>query len=414
MDSQKFVEHKLVRDQDGKLLKTILNLVNCFYIDENLKDLFIFNEFSGTVEYSRDAIWHNVKSGQELRDKDIIFVQYYLAHNKSFEMPIPKITNALIELGERNRYHPIKNYLKELSWDGESRLDEWLINVCGSEDNNYIRAIGSKFLMGAVARIYHPGIKFDNVLILEGEENIGKSTVFRILSDPWFCDSVDLMQDDKQIIEKMRGSWFLEMAELVGMNDRDQEWVTSFLSRQEDVQRLSYERRAEKFKRQSVFCASSNKLAYLFREEGNRRWWPVKCNKINFEYLKNNKDQIFAEARDRWQRSEDLFLNKELFEQARRIQSDKLNVNEVWMEIIEKYLLGKDETTMKNVLIDCLKVEVKELQNRSYITNVGRVLKKLGFEKRQRVNQWKEKFVYVRESKLAKEENERLFNEEEE
>jgi predicted P-loop ATPase len=412
MDNKELLDHKLIRETNGKLLKTILNLVNCFYVDENLKDLFIFNEFSGTVEYSREAIWHGVKKGQELRDKDIVFVQYYLAHNKDFEMPIPKITNALIELAERNRYHPIKNYLQELFWDGQNRLDEWLVNVCGADNNTYTRAIGSKFLMGAVARIYQPGIKFDNVLILEGEENIGKSTVFRILSDPWFCDSVDLMQDDKQIIEKMRGSWFLEMAELVGMNDRDQEWVTSFLSRQEDVQRLSYERRAEKFKRQSVFCASSNKMDYLYRAEGNRRWWPVKCNKIDFEYLKINKDQIFAEARDRWQRGEDLFLSQELFQQAKLIQKEKLNVNEVWFEIIEKYLLNQNETTMKNVLFDCLKVEVKEMQNRSYITNVGRVLKKLGFEKKQRVNQWREKFVYVREDKLGEIEEKRLFNEE--
>lgn len=401
------------KDADGKILKTILNLIRCFQFDENLKDLFIFNEFSGIVEYSRDAIWHDVKKGQELRDKDIVFVQHYLAHNKNFEMSLDKITNAVIELSERHKYHPIKFYLSQLEWDRTPRLDEWLINVCGAEDNPYTRGVASKYLMAAVARIYVPGIKFDNVLILEGEENIGKSTVFRILSDPWFCDSVDLMQDDKQIIEKMRGYWFLEMAEMVGMNDRDQEWVTSFLSRQHDVQRLSYERRAEKFKRQSVFCASSNKMAYLFREEGNRRWWPVKCQKINIEYLKENKDQIFAEAKERFLNKEDIFLNKELYEYAKRIQTQKLNVNEVWYDVIERFLIGKNKTNMQEVLQDCLHIDLREMTNRSYSINVGRILKKLGFEKKDLTLKEGPRYQYVREDFLAQQEKARLVVEEE-
>lgn len=404
---------KLLRNEDGKLLKTIMNLVSCFYIDENLKGLFVYNEFSGTIEYSRDAIWHDTKKGQELRDKDIIFVQYYLAHNKNFEMVPAKVTNALIELAERNRYHPIKEYLDSLLWDGIPRLDEWLINCCGVENNPYTRAVGSKYLMAAVARIYEPGIKFDNVLVFEGEENIGKSMVFRALSDPWFCDSVDLMQYDKSILEKMRGHWFLEMAEMVGMNDRDQEWVTSFLSRQDDVQRLSYERRAEKFKRQSVFCASSNKMAYLFREEGNRRWWPVRCEKINIKYTRENRDQLFAEAKIRYDKGEELFLNQELFEYARKVQIQKLNVNEVWFEIVEKYLIGVNETTMYAVLKDCLKLELKDLSNRAYAVNVGRILKKLGFEKKDKSVKGADRYVYVREGVLAEEEKKRLVQEEE-
>lgn len=412
-DMNELDSHKLKRDAEGKLVKTILNLVSCFYIDENLKDLFIFNEFSGTIEYSRDAIWHNVKAGQELRDKDIVFVQYYLAHNKSFEMAIEKITNALIELGERNHYHPIKKYLRDLEWDGEPRLDQWLINTCGAEDNAYTRAVGSKYLMAAVARIYQPGIKFDNVLVLEGVENIGKSTVFRTLSDPWFTDSIDLMQKDEKIVEKMRGNWFLEVAEMFGVNDSNQERIKSFLSRQDDVHRLPYDRLTERLKRQSVFCGSSNKLAYLFGEDGNRRFWPIKCEKINIPWLKENKDQLFAEARDRWQNGEDLFLNEELYEMAKKVQTEKLNVNEVWLEIIEEYLTHKDSTSMKEILEKCLHLEVKELQNRSYVINVGRILKKLGFEKKDTSLKGSDRYIYIRESVVAHREKNRIMTEEE-
>lgn len=407
-----FDTYALRRDADGKLTKTILNLVSCFYIDENLKDLFIFNEFSGTVEYSRDAIWHNVKSGQELRDKDFVFVQYYLAHNKNFEMGIDKITNAIIELSERKKYHPIKKYLDGLSWDGVPRLNEWLVNTCQAEDNAYTRAIGSKYLMAAVARIYCPGIKFDNVLVFEGAENIGKSTVFRTLSEPWFTDSIDLMQSDEKIVEKMRGHWFLEVAEMFGVNDSNQERIKSFLARQDDVHRLPYARLTEKAKRQSIFCGSSNKMSYLFGEDGNRRFWPIKCEKIDIGWLKENKDQLFAEAISRWRSGEELFLNEELYGMAKRIQSQKLSVNEVWCEIIERYLIGKNETTMAELLKECLKLEPKELHNRSYLINVGRILKKLEFVKKDRSPKHGDRYVYVRESVVAESEKTRLTEEE--
>lgn len=412
METYDLQNHQLVRE-GGKLLKTIANLVNCFYIDENLKDLFIYNEFSGTIEYSRNAIWHGVEKGQELRDKDIVFVQYYLAHNKQFEMGIDKITNAITELSERNHFHPVREYLDNLIWDGEKRLDEWLAKTTGTDDNAYSRAVGSKYLMAAVARIYHPGIKFDNVLVFEGEENMGKSTIFRTLSNPWFTDSIDLMQKDEKIIEKMRGSWFLEVAEMFGVNDNNQERIKSFLTRQDDVHRLPYDRLSVRLKRQSVFCGSSNKLAYLFGEDGNRRFWPIKCEKIDIQWLKENRDQVFAEAKIRWQSGEVLYLNPELFELAKRIQTQKLSVNEVWYEIIERNLIGQNETVMSEVL-KYLNIDIRDLHNRSYLTNIGRILKKLGFEKKQRINRYGEKFVYVRDHILGDMERKRIIQEEDE
>lgn len=397
-----------------RLQKTIINLVGLFYRDENLQDLFIFNEFSGTVEYSRDAIWHDVKKGQELRDKDIVFVQYYLCHNKFFEMGNDKITNAIIEISERHKYHPIRFYLRQLEWDGIPRLDRWLIETCGADDNSYTKAVGSKYLMAAVARIYEPGIKFDNVLVLEGPENIGKSTVFRTLSSPWFTDSIDLMQKDERIIEKMRGNWFLEVAEMFGVNDSNQERIKSFLTRQDDVHRLPYDRLTERLKRQSVFCGSSNKLAYLFGEDGNRRFWPIKCSKINIEWLKENKNQLFAEAKDRFLNDEKLYLDQELFEFAKKIQQEKLSVNEVWCEMIDKFLIGRNEITMRSILEDCLRVDMKDLHNRAYAINIGRILKKLGFEKRDTTRNDGKRYVYYREEILAQMEKERLLVVEEE
>ena len=398
---------------NGKLIKNIKNLVALFTVDEALQNLFIFNEFSRTIEYSKDAVWHDVKKGQELRDKDFIFVQYYIVHNKHVEWGIDKISNAIIQASESNKYNPIKEYLSNLIWDGELRLDTWLVNAVGAEDGLYTRAVGSKFLMGSVARIFEPGVKFDNVLVLEGAENIGKSTVFRTLSHPWFCDSIDLTQSDKEIVEKMRGYWFLEVAEMFGVSDANQERIKSFLTRQDDVQRLPYDRLTGTFKRQSVFCASSNKLSYLFGEEGNRRFWPVKCGALNIEWLKENKDQLFAEAVYRWKQGEDLFLNKELYEIAKKMQSEKLSVNEVWLNVIDRFLTGKNETTMQEVLCDCLKIDIKEVNNRTYSINAGRILKRLGFEKKDCKGR-SPRYWYIREEVIVQNELNRINYQEEE
>jgi len=302
----------------------------------------------------------------------------------------------------------VKTYLEELTWDGTPRLDTWLQSCVEAEDCQYTRAVGAKFLMGSVARIFSPGVKFDNVLVFEGPEYIGKSTVFRTLSDPWFCDSIDLMQKDQEIIEKMRGYWFLEVAELFGMREDNQERIKSFLTRQDDVQRLPYDRLTGKFKRQSVFCASSNKLSYLFGEEGNRRFWPVKCGKINIEWLKENRNQLFAEACIRWKEGERLYLDEGLFNIAKKVQSDKLSVNEVWYEIITRYLNGKNEITMREILEDVLRIDVKEVHNRSYAITAGRILKRLGFEKKDMGAQTSRRYVYIKEDVLAQQEMDRI------
>ena len=211
----------LKRDEHGKVIKDFENLVLCFEIDENLQNLFHYNEFSQSFEYSRDFQWpertRTIPKGKRIEDEDIVFIQYYLAINKKYEVGIDKIRNALIERADRKSYHPVKEYLNGLSWDGENRLDSWLTRACGVEENIYTKEVGRKWITASVSRIEHPGIKFDNVLVLEGKENIGKSTVLRILGGEWFTDSVSLLQKEADIVAKMCGNWFIELAVMNGI-----------------------------------------------------------------------------------------------------------------------------------------------------------------------------------------------------
>lgn len=398
----------LRRDENGRLVKDIRNLAACFYIDENLRDLFHYNEFNASFEYSRNFTWpghaRGVVKGKRVEDDDIVFIQYYIAHNKAFEMPIDKIRNVLLEIADRKSYHPVKFYLSQLEWDHEARLDKWLIEGCGVEDTIYTRDVGRKWLTAAVTRIYEPGFKFDSVLVLEGEENIGKSTALRILGDPWFTDSISLIQKEQDIVCKMIGNWIIELAEMKGIRKQESEFIKSFISCQVDEQRLAYRRDPKKYYRQSIFAGTSNNMAYLLDPDGNRRFWPVWCNKIDAAWIRENKAQLIAEAKYIYEQGvypnthdgEKLFLTGEALEISKKQQKMRISTDEVLEEEIERYLVSKEETTMREIFLDCLKYQPKELANRSAMTIVGRILKKLNFEKKQRRARDGERFKYVR------------------
>lgn len=407
---------------NGKLTRSIMNLVLCFEKDENLNGLFHYNEFNCSFEYAKDFCWpehsRTIQLGKRIEDEDIIFLQYYLAYNKRFEMGIDKIRNALLERADRESYHPVKFYLSQLEWDGTKRLDKWLIHGCGVEDNIYTKEVGRKWLVAAVARIYHPGFKFDNVLVLEGKENIGKSTVLRTLGDPWFTDSVSLLQKESDIVAKMIGNWFIELAEMNGIRKQESEFIKSFISCQVDEQRLAFRRDPKKYFRQSVFAGTSNNMAYLLDPDGNRRFWPVLCNKIDIQWIKSNKDQLFAEAKSIYEKGmwplndcgEKLFLEGESLTISRKQQKMRLGTDEVLEESIERYLVSKNETTMSDIILNCIGHKLTDSNTRSQQIIVGRILKRLGFEKKERKALDGSIFKYIRESVVSQYQ---IFQEEE-
>lgn len=398
-----------------RLQKTIINLVSLFYRDENLIDLFRYNEFNCSFEYSRDFTWpdheRKIQVGKRIEEEDLVFIQYYLAKNKLLEMGIEKIRNALLEKASRDSYHPVKFYLSKLEWDGIKRLDEWLIKGCGVEDNIYTRQVGRKWIIAAVSRIEHPGIKFDNVLTLEGLENIGKSSSLRVLGGEWFTDSISLLQKEQDIVAKMVGNWFIELAEMKGIRKQETEFIKGFLSCQYDEQRLAFRRDPKKYPRQSVFAGTSNNMAYLLDADGNRRFWPVYCTKINLKWIKENRDQLFAEAKEIykkgiWPMNEDgekLFLEGEVLELAKNNQKMRLGTDEVMEDAITKYLIGKNEITMLEILTECFKYDKKDLTNRPQSMVIGRILKKLGFEKKERKSGDGSTFKYIHESIISQE-----------
>ena len=188
---------------------------------------------------------------------------------------------AVTKVADDRAYHPLRAYLAGLpEWDGSPRVDTLLIDYLGATDNAYIRAVTRKTLCAAAARVYSPGCKFDTILVLNGPQGIGKSTLIAKLGGEWFSDSLQLSDThDKTAAEKLQGYWILEIGELAGLRKAEVETLRSFLSRQNDIYRASFGRRATPHPRQCVFIGTTNaESGYLRDTTGNRRFWPVKVS----------------------------------------------------------------------------------------------------------------------------------------
>lgn len=209
-----------------------------------------------------------------------------------------KFCTIVADLALDNRRHPVREFLDSLEWDGTRRLDRWLVDYLGAAESEYTRAVGSIVLIAAVRRVRQPGVKFDELLVLEGAQGGGKSSALRTLAvrEDWFCDDIPLTGDSKRVIEQLSGKWICEAGELAGLRKADVDTLKAFLSRQVDRARLAYGRLTSEHPRQSIVVGSTNLDEYLRDPTGARRFWPVRCGRIDLEAIRRDRDQLWAEA----------------------------------------------------------------------------------------------------------------------
>lgn len=314
---------ELERDDKGRLKTTIHNVVTLIKLNHAF-DGVRTNIMADVIEIKSTLPWGKNKG--LWRDSDDVQLRAYLEKFANF--PKQNVLDGLQKVADDRAYHPVRDYLDGLpAWDGIERLDTLLIDYLNAEDSEYVRQVTRKTLTAAVRRIYRPGCKFDTILVLNGPQGIGKSTLINRLGGEWFNDSLSLTDcGTKAGPEKLQGYWLLEIGELAGMRKMDVETLRSFISRQDDVFRAAYARRTEHHKRECIFIGTTNAQedGYLRDLQGNRRFWDVRVYKDAlldpFDISQEEVDQIWAEAKKRHLDGEALILRGEVAKAAEEHQ----------------------------------------------------------------------------------------------
>lgn len=338
-DDEDFLS-KLKRDKNGTPESDVYNCLVVLKQDPSLKGKIRLDEFAHRLVVIDDLPWRGKDETPYWTDTDDACLRNYFA-TKYLIKGKGIIDDALQEVTQDNKFHPVREYLKELTWDGECRLDTLFIDYIGAEDTEYIRAVTRKWMCGAVARVMNPGVKFDTAIVLYGSQGLGKSLILERLGRKWFNNSlVDIKTKDA--LEQIQGSWIVELAELAPTYKNDNEIVKAFISRTSDRFRSPYGRRTEEYPRQCVFAGSTNNLMFLKDRTGNRRFWPITGDKDRktknaWELSKDEIDQLWAEAFVYWSEGEPLVLEGALEEEALRIQLSHTEGGEL-VGLIEEYL----------------------------------------------------------------------------
>lgn len=331
-------QKQLELDRSGNVKDTMSNICTILRFDPQLKTI-VFNQFKSMLDVVGDLPWPQVKPGWS--DTDLACAKLYFERTYGIWSPT-KFKDALLAVTSSDRlYHPVKEYLAALKWDGVPRLDTLLVDYLGAEDSAYVRAVTRKTLVAAVARIYRPGIKFDSILVLNGEQGLGKSTLFSILGKQWFSDSLSISDmKDKTAPEKLQGYWILEISELNGIKKVDVEVVKSFITRTDDKYRQAYGVSVESHPRSCIIVGTTNSDGGFLRDiTGNRRFWPVTVTGHGkyHPWELTEVDQVWAEAIEYWGRGEELFLKGEVAAEAYSKQRDAMETD-AREGIVQEYL----------------------------------------------------------------------------
>lgn len=317
----------------GAIQKTIDNVKTILSNDQKIRGAMVFDEFSNKIKIIRPCPWDTNMSNFKERvwsESDDAGLRLYIEKLYGITGK-DRIQDALAVYLEQNKIHVVRDYLKGLVWDRVPRLEHLLIDYFGTADTTYEKAIIRKSLVAAVARIFKPGTKFDNMIILAGKQGIGKSTFLKKLGKAWFSDSIGKFEG-KEAYEQLRGVWIVEVPELTGFNRTEMSDIKQFLSKQEDIYREAYARRTSIFKRQCVFFGTTNDNEFLRDKTGNRRFWPVNVGlkvpaKSIFTDLDKEVDQIWAEACELYKNGETLYLDGEEAKIATERQEEHLESN---------------------------------------------------------------------------------------
>jgi putative DNA primase/helicase len=380
----------LLKNKQGAFLPCLHNAVAILSHHRDWHNVIAFDAFAGVVVKKKLPPWieHTAPEDESLGDwtrTDSFRTGIWIASEYNCPMPSYIIDEAVQVVADKWKVHPVKDYLSGLRWDKKARIDNLLIRVAGAPDTPYVRAITKCFFLGAVARIMRPGEQVDTVLILEGAQGLGKSTLLRTLaSDAWFLDTTfDIGSKDGY--QALRRKWLIEFSELDSLGRAELSRVKAFISAVKDTYRQSYGRSATDFFRQCVFAGTVNPngTGYLNDPTGARRFWPVTLSgKIDQKTVKSERDMLWAEAVARYRKCEEWHLRDPKLLKAAAEEAENRREPHPWETHFNTWLQEHDRTkrgvTIEELLTKAIEMD-RDKQGRGPHTEAGKSLRAIGW-----------------------------------
>lgn len=383
------------RNSDGKPRSNLANVMLALREAPELQGAFAYDEMlrAPLLVTSLPAATSMEHLPRPLKDADVTAAQEWLQLAGLTSVSKDTVHQAVDLRASECSFHPVRDYLNGLGWDGVERLGGWLSQYLGAEQDDYTRGIGTLFLVGMVARVFRPGCKMDYMLILEGQQGARKSTACSILGGHWFSDNLPDIRSGKDVSQHLNGKWLIEVAELNALDKAEANALKAFMSRADERYRPSYGRKEVIEPRQCVFIGTTNKSAYLRDETGGRRFWPVKMGNIDTEALTRDRDQLFAEAVARYRKGDTWWPDAQFEAQHVRREQEARYEEDAWEQPIAAFLGLKQRVTILQVATDALDMATGKV-NRADQNRIAAALQRLGWERRGKVHgvtQWEQR-----------------------
>ena len=380
----------LIASANGSLKPSIANALTYFRHDPAWRGVLARDTFALRTVARRKTPWGF--SGAWTEQQDTLACEW-LAHQGVF-VSTDVAAKAIETVATEQAFDSLNEWLDSLVWDRKSRVATWLPDYVGAAENGYSCNVGMRTLIAAIARAKRPGCKVDSVLVLEGRQGVGKSTVGRILGHLWYSDDMSEM-GSKDSIMQTAAAWVVELAELDALSRSEQSRIKAFISRSTDRFRPPYGRRIVEVPRRSIFIGTTNNGAYLRDETGARRFWPVQCGDIDLAGLERDRDQLWAEAVHLFNAGEPWWISDETeAEEAAEQQADRYECDP-WQALISEWAEGRTSISVAELLTSAIQRPAGQWtqadQNR-----VARCLRVTGWERFQQRNGKQREWRYRR------------------
>ena len=384
----------------GQVLSNLANTLLAVAEDPAWRGVLAHDDFIQQAVLLRPAPVPGRPAGDPLAepapisDADVTSAQHWLQVAGLPSVDRGTVRDAMHHAALGTRRHPVRDYLRGLTWDGEPRIDTWLSDYIGADDTPYTRAVGRMWIISAVARVMRPGCKSDHLLVLEGAQGIGKSSACRALcGDAWFGDDLPSLDDQIRAAQYLRSKWIIEVAEMHSFGKAESAKLKSFITQQVEQFIPKYGRSEVREARQCVFIATTNKREYLRDETGGRRFWPVHVTDADVDALARDRDQIWAEAVCAYESGEEWWPSRDMERNLIQPQQEGRFEEDAWEPLVSEWLEEKAEkqqaagytpyVKIADVAIGALAFDKARIGRNDQL-RISAVLERLGWKRKKR------------------------------